>query len=1071
MKKLLITLLFLIALLIPVNTFAIGIEPSLSYNIPTRIDYDVYYGYLISNGNEEYEYNNVKISRDYLAMNKDSYIFYQGLSRYKDIDKIAITLKDAMKKDITIKITYTTDEINKVEKVLVKGEKQVIFDIPNDTFRDLKINVYGDSLLEIIRLDKVELLSKHGDILTNQDVSVYLLGDNYKNIKTYNENVEDIVSVNTLTKKEKIKITGIDKKIPSVKIKAIKKGNKKEVKSTVWSNEGLNFSFYDLTSGFSGATIYYCQDVNNTCIPKTVYKKELTSYNVLNGTYYIRYQVISNSKAKSEIYSYEANVESKIPEAEIEVLKETSKLYIKNDEWSNEDVLFRIYEISSMKNTTVYYCEDENNTCTPNIEVVDMALTKKESKDGISYIRYYIENKSGLKSKVKSFKLKIDKEVPQVELKVTNSKNEEIENINDWQEDNLSYKFIDISKGISKRTIKYCKDLNNTCIPNMEITNDKLINIFNKEEGIYYIRYRIESESMLSSEILSYEAKIDKAPGEVNLIAKNSDGMVENDTWTSKGLTFEFNLVNKFSKSKIYYCEDNENTCIPNKEIEENKAINDYIDERGIYYIRYKVVNEANVETETYSYIAKVDIQTPDVDIVVTNDNNETIESDTWQNSKVNIEFNLKNKGASNTIIYYCTDKENTCTPDLEFDQKVSIDKEGIYYIRYFAKNDSNIKSSIKTFKAKLDLTIPICIITKDKNELTNENIKLTINSSNIGISGIEAYSWDDINYSNINNKIIDKNGHIDAYIKNNAGSIAKCSIEVNNIDKEKPVCELTAVGNKNDEAYVDEVTIKFSKASDNYELDSYGINKYEGAKEIKYNKNSNTIITYRGYIKDKAGNTNTCDISIKKNSKLIVEYDNNGGSSCSSKEVNYNGNYGDLCTPVRTGYTFLGWYLNNQKVDSSTKVEKTSDHTLVAKWSINKYSITYDVESCNKTTKNYGEEWGKLCAPTKNGYTFAGWYKEVNNKRILINETTTVTGNINVYAKWVKDGYTITFDSDGGYGCDKQIVEKEEPVGNLCIPKKAEAIFIGWYINDKQINENYVLKENINAYAKWKND
>ena len=42
MKKLLITILFLTTLLVPVNTLAYSMEPSLSHNIPTRVDYDVY---------------------------------------------------------------------------------------------------------------------------------------------------------------------------------------------------------------------------------------------------------------------------------------------------------------------------------------------------------------------------------------------------------------------------------------------------------------------------------------------------------------------------------------------------------------------------------------------------------------------------------------------------------------------------------------------------------------------------------------------------------------------------------------------------------------------------------------------------------------------------------------------------------------------------------------------------------------------------------------------------------------------------------------------------------------------
>ena len=68
----------------------------------------------------------------------------------------------------------------------------------------------------------------------------------------------------------------------------------------------------------------------------------------------------------------------------------------------------------------------------------------------------------------------------------------------------------------------------------------------------------------------------------------------------------------------------------------------------------------------------------------------------------------------------------------------------------------------------------------------------------------------------------------------------------------------------------------------------------------------------------------------------LVLTYNNNGGSGCYSKSIVSGNTYGDLCTPYREGYTFLGWYTTNggsTRVTSSTKVEVTSNQTIYAKW------------------------------------------------------------------------------------------------------------------------------------------
>mgnify|MGYP005802709931 CR=1 FL=1 len=61
------------------------------------------------------------------------------------------------------------------------------------------------------------------------------------------------------------------------------------------------------------------------------------------------------------------------------------------------------------------------------------------------------------------------------------------------------------------------------------------------------------------------------------------------------------------------------------------------------------------------------------------------------------------------------------------------------------------------------------------------------------------------------------------------------------------------------------------------------------------------------------------------------VTFDSNGGSKIRSKRVGENGNVIKPNNPTREGYTFLGWYYNDEEFDFNTKI--TSDITLTAKW------------------------------------------------------------------------------------------------------------------------------------------
>ena len=87
---------------------------------------------------------------------------------------------------------------------------------------------------------------------------------------------------------------------------------------------------------------------------------------------------------------------------------------------------------------------------------------------------------------------------------------------------------------------------------------------------------------------------------------------------------------------------------------------------------------------------------------------------------------------------------------------------------------------------------------------------------------------------------------------------------------------------------------------------------------------------------------------------KYTVALDATGGSvSPSSATVEYDGTYGLLPTPTRTGFSFGGWYTaasGGEKVYDSTIFAESSDHTLYAQWTANEYWVAWDTDSPNLT-------------------------------------------------------------------------------------------------------------------------
>ena len=153
------------------------------------------------------------------------------------------------------------------------------------------------------------------------------------------------------------------------------------------------------------------------------------------------------------------------------------------------------------------------------------------------------------------------------------------------------------------------------------------------------------------------------------------------------------------------------------------------------------------------------------------------------------------------------------------------------------------------------------------------------------------------------------------------------------------------------------------------------------------------------------------------------------------SKSVTYNSEYGQLDTPTKTGYTFNGWYTSltgGTKVESTTKVTNTNNHTLYARWTANTPTLTvnanggsipattgWTVASGNETatkTVTVANEYSTLPTPTREGYTFKGWYTaSTGGSQVTSSTYVTNVSNHTLYARWADETNPSVSDIGGG--------------------------------------------------------
>ena len=208
------------------------------------------------------------------------------------------------------------------------------------------------------------------------------------------------------------------------------------------------------------------------------------------------------------------------------------------------------------------------------------------------------------------------------------------------------------------------------------------------------------------------------------------------------------------------------------------------------------------------------------------------------------------------------------------------------------------------------------------------------------------------------------------------------------------------------------------------------------------------------------ASNKATSNISTSA-SAYTVTYNNNGGSGCTTTSVTYGGKYGTMCEPTRNGYVFIGWFDENYKDKPLNYYADT--------YSDLKNAFGYDADALYNHYITYGKGEGRRISQYVKGDSFTG------------------NANKTIYAGWYAQGYTISYNSNGGTGSMASDVVKTGGTATIKANEftKKGYTFAGWTTKSDGTDDGYnwtgwsgtwnyvdgqygIANKTLKLYARW---
>jgi uncharacterized repeat protein (TIGR02543 family) len=138
-------------------------------------------------------------------------------------------------------------------------------------------------------------------------------------------------------------------------------------------------------------------------------------------------------------------------------------------------------------------------------------------------------------------------------------------------------------------------------------------------------------------------------------------------------------------------------------------------------------------------------------------------------------------------------------------------------------------------------------------------------------------------------------------------------------------------------------------------------------------------------------------------------------------------------------------------------------------------HTVTFEVNGGTPVNSIVIDDGNLLEVPnsTKASYTIEGWYSSINDGLTLNRKwdfiSDKVLASFTLYANWIPNQVTITFNTNGGNSIPTQTINFNA-ILNLPIATKVDYIFGGWFtdVDLTQVAPTTMPAQNINLYAKW---
>ena len=182
------------------------------------------------------------------------------------------------------------------------------------------------------------------------------------------------------------------------------------------------------------------------------------------------------------------------------------------------------------------------------------------------------------------------------------------------------------------------------------------------------------------------------------------------------------------------------------------------------------------------------------------------------------------------------------------------------------------------------------------------------------------------------------------------------------------------------------------------------------------------------------------------------ITLDTSGGNALDAISYTVESDPITLPTPVRTGYTFLGWTgegITTPQTEVIIPTGSTGNKAYTANWQVIEYTITLDTNggSVVSPIKYTVEDTFTLPYILRPGYEFAGWTLDgsgmLPSTPLIIYPGT--TGDLHYKAEWRLAEYTITMDLNGGSGQEKVVYTITDEEFELPTPTRNGYEFVGW--------------------------